>query len=281
MKYLLIFILLSSFNVSAQVEPINNMYWNSYSYYNPAMGGVHFAHEGNVSYRSDFERNSCSPSLLINYAMNIKEKHAIGFNYVNISRGSSTNQQIKLNYNYQVDIGEDKKLVFGAALNYGRFSPYSLPFCNSLDSMTTYDNAFFLDAGIAYYGEKLTAGLGVMQIPVFLESNRTWEPQINGNIRYQINLSPEPNFLILESSFRTDLVEYSQDFNVGYNFKNIFEAGIGYRTTETILFNATGIVRENYRIGYSFAYSLNQQYGIARSMHEITLGLRFGSLKNQ
>lgn len=65
MKYLLILSIFISFYGTSQQEPLSGMSWNNYSYFNPAMSGVNHKNEGNVSYRSQWNKVTNAPSTLI------------------------------------------------------------------------------------------------------------------------------------------------------------------------------------------------------------------------
>lgn len=271
MKTLLTISFLFAFGAFAQHEPVSNMYWNNYSYFNPAMSGVKHQHEANVTYRSQFSRIIDSPtSWFVNYGTNINEKHGLGLNYVYESIGTSRTNRIKLNYNYQFELKEGRKLAIGTALSFRRIGwiPdwYSIHFVPQ--------NDFLVDLGAAYYGKNITAGLAVTQIPIYQSSDYFDNfPNLTGNFRYEGALFSLPS-LILETKFQTDFIRYRQDFNVGYSIKKFLEVGIGYRTSDAALINLTGIIKEKYRIGYSYAMTINKLSSPSSGTHEVTLGLR-------
>ncbi|PHR35617.1 MAG: hypothetical protein COA38_01835 [Fluviicola sp.] len=293
MKHLLSICILLSFSAFGQQEPISGMYWNNYSYFNPAMSGVNQKYEGNVTYRSQWDRvNGAPTTLFANYGMNLADKHGLGVNYVSETIGFTRSHRIKLNYNYQLKLDETRKLVFGTAFSFQDFdiSPTWTPPTTSHDPSLPVgfkSQNYAVDLGISYYGKNLIAGVSATQIPSNSNnsgnssnsvtpaipesySNRT---HLFGNIRYHLRFLNQ-NYLILESQLRTDFVRYSQDFNVGYNWKNILEAGIGYRTSDAVIVNLTGIIAKKYRIGYSYGYSLNKLSSVSQGSHEIAIGLR-------
>lgn len=290
MKHLLSICILLSFSSFGQQEPLSGMYWNNYSYFNPAMSGVNQKYEGNVSYRSQWDKvNAAASTMFANYGMNLADKHGVGINYVYETIGYTRSHRIKLNYNYQIKLDETRKLVFGTAFNFQDLgiSPTWIAPCHLCDpSLPVGFNSqtYAVDVGISYYGKSLIAGVSATQIPSNFDnsgnsgtptttvsySNRT---HLFGNIRYKLQLSDQ-NYLIIESQMRTDFVKYSQDFNVGYNWKNILEGGIDYRTSDAVIANLTGIIAKKYRIGYSYGYAINKLSSISRGSHEIAIGLR-------
>ncbi len=275
MKFLLPLSLLLVFGAFAQDEPVNDMYWNSYSYFNPAMSGVNHKIEGNVMYRTQWdEEPGASTTLFSNYGMNIGEKHGLGLNYVRESFNYIERNRLKLNYNYQFGLKEGRKLAVGSAIGFYQSEwspPWKCMFC--LPFYTT-NKVVQLDLGAAYYGKNIIAGIGVTQIPIYKNVEHLDNSlHLTGNLRYEGSVFSVPTF-IFETRFQTDFVRYRQDFNVGYKIKQFLEVGVGYRTSDAALVNLTGIINERYRIGYSYAMPIDELNTQSRGTHEIVIGLR-------
>lgn len=283
MKLILIIFILSYSVAFGQQEPLSGMYWNNYSYYNPAMSGVQSKHEGNVLWRNQWEKVNGAPNTLFaNYGTNLNQTHGLGVNYVYETIGFSKINRAKANYNYQLKLNEEHKLVLGTAVSfthsswqYDWISPNST-IDPSIPNASERD--FNVDLGIAYFGKNLIAGLSATQLPFYKNSNQfNYTPHIFGNLRYQLYLTPQPSYIIMETKVRTDFVKYSQDFNMGYHYRNILEVGLGYRTSDAFLVNLTGIIASNYRVSYQYEHTVNKLSSISRGTHEIALGLRIKS----
>ncbi|MFK7784010.1 MAG: PorP/SprF family type IX secretion system membrane protein [Crocinitomicaceae bacterium] len=282
MKYLLTTSILLAFGAFAQQESLTSFYWNNYSYFNPAMSGVEHEHEANATYRTQWNQVNGAPNtLFVNYGMNLADKHGIGINYVYETIGFTSKNEVKVNYNYQLKLDEDRKLALGTAVGFNRLSvsPFWIPPTGLIDPILPSaftQNAVHLDLGAAYYGNSIIAGLGVTRLPLYQVDNTTsftFAPHMFGNFRYQAPFLGSSK-LIFETQLRTDFVKYSQDFNVGFNWNDLVEARVGYRTSDAVMFNLTGIIAQNYRIGYSYDLTINQLSSISRGSHEITLGFR-------
>ena len=279
MKPLLVIFILSSSAVFGQQEPLSGMYWNNYSYFNPAMSGVVYKYEANASWRNQWDKVNGAPNtLFLNYGMNLADKHGLGSNYVYETIGFSRINRAKVNYNYQLKFKEDRKLVFGTALSFNHIQwvhEWITPTSTidpSIPSQSQQLN-LNLDLGLAYYSKNLTAGLSATQFPVYRSSgNFKTAPHFFGNFRFEGPILPSSE-IVLETKFRTDLIKYSQDFNLGFNFRKILEISVGYRTSDAILFNLTGIIAKNYRIGYQYEFTVNKLSSISRGTHEIAIGL--------
>ncbi len=224
MKFLLTTSLLVAFNAFTQQEPLTSFYWNNYSYFNPAMSGVELKHTANATWRTQWDQVNGAPNtLFVNYGMNLAEKHGIGVNYVYETIGFNRTNQVKVNYNYQLKLDEDRKLAFGTAVGINRLSvsPSWIPPGPLVDPAlpsTFSSNALHLDLGASYYGNSIIAGLSVTQLPLYQAQGTTsfnFAPHLFGNFRYQTELPFAK--LILETQMRTDFAKYSQDFNVGFN----------------------------------------------------------------
>lgn len=278
MNYLLVFLVFFSFYGISQEEPISGMYWNNYSYFNPAMSGVKYKHEANASYRKQWNNVFGPPNtLFVNYGLNLADKLGLGFNYVYESIGFSKINRAKINYNYQLNFKETRKLSLGVAASYQHLDWDGL-FVFPSTPEAFYgnpQNAVNVDLGIAYFGKKIMAGLSTTQLPLF-RSSEAYNLAIHlfGNVRYEHQLERDLGPLIFETKLRTDFIKYSQDFNVGYRYNNIVEVGIGYRTNDAIIFNATGILKEKYRVGYAYEMTINTLSTVSKGTHEIMLSLR-------
>ncbi len=288
MKYSLIIALFISLNGIAQQDPLNAMYWNNYSYFNPAMSTVNNKHEANVTYRNQWDKVNGAPnSIFVNYGINLADKHGVGVNYLHDAIGFTRTNQVKINYNYQLKLKEDKKLVFGTAVSFqnNSISPEWNPPTTTNDPSLPLgfnENSFAIDLGLAYYGQNLIVGLGLTQLPIYPNPtqisstgvfNYNTTKHLFGNFRYEAGISTSSK-LIFETQLRTDFVKYSQDFNVGYNWRNILEGGIGFRTSDAMTANLTGIIKKKYRIGYSYAITINKLSSVSRGTHEIAIGLK-------
>lgn len=281
MKALLISFILLSFSAFSQSEPHSGMYWNIYSYYNPAMSGVKYKHEANVTNCASWSALNGSPSIWhVNYGTNIFEKHGVGVNYSYQTVGSFRAHRTKLNYNYQLKLANDQKLVFGVAPSFVNYSWAPLwTFGKSQYPWPAYPprNDINVDLGVAYYGKRLIAGLSTTQIPIYKDlendyySSRT---SLFGNLRYEASLFGLNSPFIFETALRTDFIHYTQNFNVGYRFKKVFEAGLGLRTNDAVLINFTGIFAKKFRVGYSNIHSINSLNSDKMGTHEFALGLR-------
>lgn len=282
MKSFLAVLLFFSVHSFAQQVPLTGFYWNNYSFYNPAMGGVAFKHEANTLYRSQWDKVNGAPnSLFVNYGTNLADRHGVGFNYLYETIGNSNIHLVKANYNYQLKLDEERKLALGTAITYQHLSwinEWNPPQSGNDPSLPTpTSRSVGLDLGAAYFGEDLVAGISITQLPLVRDNSYSLQPHVYGNLRYQLNISAQPHSIVFETQARTDFITYSQDFNVGFNWKKLLEAGIGYRTSDAIMMSLTGIIAKNYRVGYMYEHTINKLSNISRGTHEVFVGFRIPS----
>ncbi len=223
----------------------------------------------------------------MNYATKLADKHGLGLNYMYETIGFNRRNEVKVNYNYQLKLDEDRTLAVGTAIGFQH-----LQFVYEVNPPTT-DPDYLLppprintvnaDLGVSYYGENLIAGIGLTQLNLINHQpnststvNYNTAPHLFGNFRYELGLEPDPGYFILETKFRTDFVKYSQDFNAGYSFNDLIEAGVGYRLSDAILINITGTFAKKFRVAYQYELTINKLESISRGTHEIALGVRIG-----
>jgi type IX secretion system PorP/SprF family membrane protein len=85
----------------------------------------------------------------------------------------------------------------------------------------------------------------------------------------------ENNYTFLEPHVLVRYMEnapLSADINLKYNWKNTFWLGVGYRTTDALLFFG-GLKFKNVRLGYSYDAGVSLLNTVHTGSHEIILGL--------
>lgn len=277
MKPLFVILFLFSFPSFSQQEPLTGFYWRNYSFYNPAMGGVENKHEGNAIYRSNWDKVNGAPrTLSTNYGMNIADNHGVGMNYRFETSGNTRIHQVKANYNLQLKLKSNRKFVLGTAVGYQNLDATHTwnPPSTNIDPLLPVTNTdiFGVDVGAAYFGENLVAGISATQLTIYRSSSYHPTPHLFGNIRYHLHMSPNPYYIILETQLRTDLVAYSQDFNIGFNWNELIEARVGYRTSDAVIVSLAGTLKEKFRIGYIYEITTNKLSSVSLGTHELSVG---------
>ena len=67
----------------------------------------------------------------------------------------------------------------------------------------------------------------------------------------------------------------SWDAHVRYRFKDIWWAGVAYRSSKTAVIEAGFMVRKKFQIGYAFDQNISNLARYTAGSHEIILGYHF------
>ncbi|MFK7785161.1 MAG: PorP/SprF family type IX secretion system membrane protein [Crocinitomicaceae bacterium] len=254
-----------------------DMFWNNYSNYNPAMSGFQFQQHGAISYSDHFQRYG-RKNIMANYNVRLADKHGLGINF------SGTNFALNqtstaLNYNYQFDLGNAGKLSLGASGaishtsendSYGLFDYYDVKPVTS----------FHLHLGAAYKWKHLTVGASLRNITqpeIELDSNLvlrgrrslTLHAEYDFNIGKQFKLTPR----VIYSSFNGP-TPLSADLTLTY--KNKYSFGVMRNFDGTLGLHVGYDINEKFRIAYSFNPDLNtfDSHNTTIVRHQFTLGFK-------
>lgn len=303
MKLMLALFVFIGFSIHAQQDLLTTQFWNNYSHFNPATSGLFYDHQAAVSYRDQWDQVSGAPkSLLANYSILLARHHGIGVNYSHDELGFSRTNQINLNYNYQFILGTRKgsfqKLSVGASVGITQFAMKAawIPPTTFEDPSLPADFSDIepnFNAGIAYQGRSLFAGIGVTHLTgASLHGNGANTYVYNQTRHYYAMASHTFRFGSLEkfeiiprAITRTDMVKISADFNLlaAYSIKEKQRLwlGLGYRTNNAINFMAGCDIYKRYRIGYSYDLTLSKLSSISRGSHEFVLGFYMNNKPRQ
>ncbi len=115
--FLLLFPILS-LPILAQQEGPSSMFWNSYSYFNPANSGMNYDRFFNLQYRDQWTGFDKNPKTLWAIAdFKVDPAHGgVGFNYQYDQIGNMKENKINGNYNFQGVINENHTISFGLSL---------------------------------------------------------------------------------------------------------------------------------------------------------------------
>lgn len=259
-------------SVFAQQDPLFTQFWNVSTSYNPASAGLLYKHQAGINYRNQWDGINGAPNTVFTtYNTRIdKYKSGIGINYMYETIGAMKQNRFDLNYNYQLDLGDEKKLSFGlsAGITQLGFNANSsiLPSVSGL--------GFQGNFGIVYKSKKLYLGLSSTQINEanIKEIGFKFARHYYLNASYDFNLSDnftlKPQVLI-----RTDGVFMSTDINLLVIYKKQYWLGITGRNRDSFAFVGGIDYKAKYRIGYTYELTFSLlNNGISHGTHEIVLG---------
>ena len=254
-----------------------DMFWNNYSHFNPAMSGFEYKQHGALSY-SDYFRNKTEDNLVFNYNTRIKNKHGVGLNYSQEFEIINSSNLLA-NYNYQFDLKESGKLSAGIGAGFNRrientkyFSP----------NRTTPPDSYFniqLSAGLAHKWKGLVSGISVHNTTRYGEDlnpyTAKFSPYFVAHVGYgfqlgnNIQLTPRAIFQIQDNS----LSIYS---NIELKLFNKFSVGVlhTFDQKDQLGFHAGYHLADKIHLGYAYNSVLKHHKidYLERGKHTFTLG---------
>jgi len=297
-------LLFFALSANAQQDFLTTQFWNTYTHINPATSGLEYDHFGTIMYRRQWDKvNGAPEDIIANYStvlgrglrvQPLKSRHGLGINFNQSSIGFTRSTELNLNYNYQITLGTRKgaaqRLSIGLSAGIAEFRmdpewvpPTTLNDASLPTAFSVIEPNF--NAGIAYKGKTLFAGVGVTHVsaPSFTSSDPL-NPVTYNSARHYYAMGAYSFILGEKGAFelkpqlivRTDAVKISSDINLLASYtiadKQRIWIGAGYRTSDAIAFMAGWDIFKRYRIGYSYDYTINKLSSISRGSHEFVLG---------
>lgn len=285
MKIILPILLLFSTVAFGQQNVSTTLFWNSYTYYNPAMAGLQYKYHGAVHYRDQWGEAPGAPkTLLVNANTRINDKHGVGVTYMNEYIGISQFNNADINYNYQLKFKNDHRLSLGVTVGLINsrfdFSQWITP-TQELDpslpqgSTTTLN----INTGVAYKAKNLLIQVGLTHLRRKygkLNSDGTLgyqpAPHLHGGLEYKWTpfekLSITPRVLA-----STDFVKYTISANTSIMYNDKCWIGASYHLDNTYGFLFGWDIKKKYRIGYSFEHDYNEHWYEPMNTHEFVFGV--------
>ena len=253
-----------------------DMFWNNYSNFNPAMSGFQYQQHGALSYSDYFNNESGRPSSIIgNYNLRLANKHGLGINYTGVYNNINY-ASYSVNYNHQFDLKKAGYLSTGIGAGLYRISEN--PTFHQSNNTTPLSNEYLLlNLGIAYKWKGLTTGISVMNRRLTEANDEILRlASANAFVEYefalgeQFQLTPRIIYGATDNSYQggitTDLtLAFRKKFSIGATY-NIVDNRIGIHTAWDI--------NERFRIAYMFntQVSAPNRGAIITPRHQFTLG---------
>ncbi|NTW32151.1 MAG: type IX secretion system membrane protein PorP/SprF [Bacteroidetes bacterium] len=281
-KIILIFFIFTA-QCYAQQAPQFTMYWNNFSSYNPAATGLFNKHFASVSGRHQWLGFGEEPTTICAvYDHKVsKINSGIGINYIYDKLGFEKNNEVNLNYSYQLKFKKDRVLSSGISfgiliksIDFGKFEPLN-PNDPFFTSKAVNTDAFFnISLGLIYKTPQFLFALSSTQINEYksgilhYKNKRHYfiSSSFNQDIGKKFNI--KPNILI-----KTNIAITQYDFNFILTYKKRYWAGSTYRVTDAIAFMGGIDIKGKYRIGYSYDYTTSALGDYSKGSHEIVLAL--------
>lgn len=285
-KYLIAFSFLSIFfTASSQSEPLQGMFWNNYSYFNPALTGYKYKYQGFVNYRSQWVEANRSPKDFFTNLSIFLDKTRIGIGAVFQREyvGFLEESKFQLNSSYRFDLknGRFLSLGLGGGISSkildteGFVSPDSSEVTGKIRT-----TLFTGDIGLSYEAPKFMIGLSVKNInepegnnPLFsMRENRGIFLFTENRIMLSDNFDFKPR-----TSIRTNLSSAAAEINGVITYKKKYTIGGGYRFAGTGSHTFVGLINWDVLGKFRVAYAIeifNGQLKTFGPSHEAVVGIK-------
>ncbi len=285
-------------------DPIFSQFFSSPMYLNPAFAGTDHCTRLVFNYRNqpypDFGTFSTFNFSYDNYFRGVSG--GIGFLATSDHQGGLVmRNHLSTIYSYHLQAGRDLYLNFGAQAGYYRkdLSWDKLVFADQLDPVTgetlpqtedppdqTYKHSVNFATGILLYSERFYGGIAAHHLNRPEESffgNQRTPLKFTAHVGMQLSPFGRSRYSPTREEFFVSpnvIFQNQGDFyRINYGFYAGFEqfvVGTWFRQNlkfhDSLIF-LLGLKQENYRIGYSYDYSLSGFSGNLQGAHEISVSL--------
>ncbi|MFD1630004.1 PorP/SprF family type IX secretion system membrane protein [Pseudopedobacter beijingensis] len=276
--------------VSAQLNPLGNMYFQNQYLGNPAFAGAEKGLNANLVYRKQFNQIPGTPvtqSITGDYGF--ANRTAVGLNLSFEKSGLINHTRFMATYAYHLPIAEDKQVHFGLSLGVAREYINNRDITgDSHDPVTNRfnDRGGKLDGdfGVAYTDKKLTLQASVLNLGNYLET----DPNFANGVNYATFFTAVAYKIELNNQFTAEpkigyrgIKEFDNILDVGanFNYQNKFNVFGLYHTTESATFG--------FGVGYNNALTFTGMYttntaamkGYTNGDFELGINYRFSKKK--
>jgi len=289
LTYLLI---IAASGAYAQHSPLFSQYMLNGLAINPAYTGSREVFTANAMYRNQWVGFEGAPtSQVLSLHGPLKNKSiAVGILINNEKFGVTNNTGIAGKLAYRIKMSE-ATLSFGVSaginLMSARYSELTTTHANDLSFANDYSSTFRPDfgAGVYYYTKKYFVGLSVPSMTsqrYIVENEKVRVYSDFGNYNFILTggyiFALNENFKLKPSTLlRVSPNNQAQiDVNTNLIYKDQFWIGASYRHNDALVMLAEFQINQQFKIGYSYDYTLSAFRRYSRGSHEIMLQYEFG-----
>lgn len=291
----ILFISTLAFSSRSQQRAVYSNYRMNDYYYNPAIAGSKNVHLANVSYRNQWVGFKGAPSFIMaNFYGSAKNEGKVGYGVSVFSEktGLTQNTAVYLNYAYHFKLSEKMKLGLGIKPGFMqyRIKLYDAILADEGDNVLTGNiyaaNALDLNAGFNLYSEKFFMMASIQHVL----GKGVRFTSFNPNLSFHYNAIAGYNFLLKKKNIEIQpslMAKHTQavpmqyttmiktTFNEKFWFGLLYIGDLDFKTSQYPV-NAAGIslgvnIKERFRIGYTFDYTLSKISNYQSGSHEVML----------
>lgn len=277
------------------VLQLNAQQWQSFNTYPYDLMQVNVAGIGqnyfsaNLNYRAAMLGVKNGPRLYQADGALALGRQAVGAKIYQNSVGLSDYKVATGAYIYKLKIDEKKWLYMGLGVSFmqSTFNAQRAIVWDE-DDVNLYggDNAvrannFDSEAGVVWYGEKLTAGLSVNHLYNTNMGNAIVPQKQQLNLHVSYNFKAGSDFTVtpmLMNRYTVSSAYTIPDLLLTTTYKNMLALGLGYRNKGTMLVNLAGLYK-SLKVVYSFDYSFSQVSKRIGTSHQVMIGFQIKDKK--
>jgi len=280
------------FEANAQFDPMFTQYMNNEMFINPAYTGTRKALAINMLYRNQWVGIDGAPKTQTFSAHAPLDIHnGVGVAIMNESIGITHQMRVMGNYSYRIKTGNFTKLSFGlqGGLVNLRERYEDLTLISQTDNVFTPNmpSVFAPNVGFGmfFYSKEYYIGLS---IPRMIKN----KVQDNGSSYVKNSASPSDWHYFLTSAYVFDasedikvkpsiMIKYvsgapvQAEFNMQALFAKVWWIGAGFRSGDALSAMTGFNISNQFKVLYSYDYSITPLRGYNAGTHEITLGYDF------
>jgi type IX secretion system PorP/SprF family membrane protein len=288
-------IIFMCFSVKAQQDPLYSQYLNNPFVLNPAYAGLTNNLNLSLSYRTQWSGFEGSPKTAnLNGHISLADnKMGVGAMLISDQIGGTTINEFFGSYSYRINLTEDKVLSFGLQAGFTNYQidnskakQYSLLVNNISDPLFTGNKSETKPSfgfGVILKSEKFFLSLSV---PRMLNTTiETGGKQASLYTQHYYFIGSYLFFISERIRFKpATLIKYvsgapaSMDLNASFIIHENYQAGVLTRNFNTYGLFLQALIKDSFRLGYTFEVPTGSSVGSNFISHEITLGLRLNAL---
>ncbi len=282
----IILLLIITVDASAQQDPQYTHYMYNMNIVNPAYAGSRGTLSAGLLSRMQWVNIDGAPQTnTFNIHAPIGHQLGLGLSFVSDKIGPVTETNVHTDVSYTLDFDGDMKLALGikagASFFNGNLSTLLAPDGTIGQDALLRDNISktFLNIGIGayFYTEKYYVGVSVpnmLKDPHFDNSNIAKASEemhsfLTGGYVFEINkkldIKPSVMFKLAPNA------PISWDLSLNALWQKKFEAGLSYRFDDSLDVLLAYLVSRDFRVGYSYDYSLSRLKEFNSGSHEVFL----------
>jgi type IX secretion system PorP/SprF family membrane protein len=287
---LAILIIFMCFSVKAQQDPLYSQYLNNPFVLNPAYAGLTDNLNLSLGYRTQWAGFEGSPKTanLNGHISLANNKMGVGAMFISDQIGGNTVNEFFGSYSYRINITTDKVLSFGLQAGFANYqidNSKAKQF-NPGDPLFTVNNSETKPSfgfGAILKSEKFFVSLSV---PRMLSNTiESGGKQASLYTQHYYLMGSYLFFISERIRFKpATLVKYvsgapaSIDLNASLIIHENYQAGVLTRNFNTYGIFLQALLKDSFRLGYTFEVPTGSSVGSNFTSHEITLGLRLNAL---